>query len=190
MSNNEIGKLLICSIKKVDNGWVLYDCNGENISNLSGKFPSSMNLRYRKKRGNKWGKDVENSSCVWVLIGKINEAEKWIQVGRNSSLKNMLSNDIKEDIKQVYSGTGKYGGLNYSELIFYEINIKNYIENDEKSKGILGTEPLDNNLKRAFWVNCAAYIEGKLASEKNVQLYHLSVLDGCYYAYFESKKNA
>jgi hypothetical protein len=149
-----------------------------------------MNLRYRKKRGNKWGKDVENLSCVWVLIGKINEAEKWIQVGRNSSLKNMLSNDIKEDIKQVYSGTGKYGGLNYSELIFYEINIKNYIENDEESKGILETEPLDTNLKMAYWVNCAAYIEGELASEKNVQLYHLSVLDGCYYAYFESKKNA
>ena len=184
----EVNSQVICSMKKDNMKWRLFDCDEKEISILPTKanFPSAMNRRYRNKRG----KDVEDLSCVWFLVGKSDKGKEWIQVGRNLNLTSMLSRDIKEDIKEVCSGTGRYRKLNeeYKELIFREIDIKDYINNDEEAKKILGKEPTDINLKRAYWVNCASYIEGKLAYENNAKLYHSSALDGCYYAYFKSKK--
>ena len=180
----------VCSIKKEIETWKFYDLEGKQLREPSENtyFPSSMNRRYRAKRkGNAIDEDI---SCVWFLIGKKNNASRWVQVGRTSNITNMLSNDIKNDIKEFYSGHGRYGELQkkYTELIFYEVDIEKYIKTDTEALKILGTSPIDMNLRMAYFINCAAYIEGKMAFEHTPDLYNPSILDGCYYRYFKDKK--
>ncbi|MCR4740820.1 MAG: hypothetical protein K5886_11260 [Lachnospiraceae bacterium] len=185
----------ICSLKKEDNIWNLYDWDGKplrnpspNTSSPNAYFPKSLNQRYRNIRKT-YGID-EDISCVWFLTGKKNGREEWIQVGRTKTLNNMLSSDIKEDIKAFFYGTGKYGelGKEYSELIFYEIDVIRYIEADKEAQGIFGKMPDDKNLKLAYLVNCAAYIEGKESFENNAVIYVPSTLDGYYHRYFKDRK--
>ena len=129
--------LKICSIKNVNNTWTLYDCEGKKLGEEldATPFPSLMNRRYRAKRKNTI--EVDDVSCVWCLKG---ENDNWIQVGRTKNLTNLLSNDVKEDIKKIFSHTGKYGKLNekYSELTFYEIN--SIMEHLQSAKGALSNE--------------------------------------------------
>ena len=104
--------LRICAIRKNNNGWEFSDCNGESLKAPDKKsiFTSSMNKRYRKER-KKYIVD-ENTACVWFLRGTADNGDKTcIQVGRTKNLTNLLSNDIKKDIKSFYSGVGKYGKL-------------------------------------------------------------------------------
>lgn len=183
--------LLICSVKKDNNIWNLYDSQGEKLREPFSHtvFPSSMNRRYRAIRKKYICED--DTACVWYLLGKNKVTAKWLQVGRTKNLRNLLSNDVKEDIKEIFSGYGKYGQLKdiYSELLFYEIDVKAYIECDKEAKVILGSMPDDKNLRQAYLVNCAAYIEGKLAYKNEVELYHSSTLDGYYYDYFKDNRN-
>ena len=176
----------ICSIRKDDNIWEFLDCEGNILRTPDRKsfFSSSMNKRYRSKR--KEYIDYEDASCVWVLIGKNSSSENWIQVGSTKNLKNLLSNDIKEDIKEFYSEEGKYANLStkYEELTFYEVDVEKFLKKDKNAKNILGEKPKDKNLVLAYSFICAAYIEGKLSFEKNPELYHPSTLDGYYHAYF------
>ena len=170
--------LRICAIKKNNNGWEFLDCNRESLKAPDEKsiFTSSMNKRYR------------NTACVWFLMGKAdNGKETCIQVGRTKNLTNLLSNDIKEDIKNFYSGVGKYGKLKekYNELVFYEVDVNRIIKEDKDAKKILGSKPENKNLGLAYSVICAAYVEGKLSFEKEAELYCPSTLDGYYYAYFK-----
>ena len=180
--------LRICAIRKNNNGWEFSDCNGESLKAPDGKsiFTSSMNKRYRKER-KKYIVD-ENTACVWFLMGKAdNGKETCIQVGRTKNLTNLLSNDIKEDIKNFYSGVGKYGKLKekYNELVFYEVDVNRIIKKDKDAKKILESKPENKNLGLAYSVICAAYVEGKLSFEKEAELYCPSTLDGYYYAYFK-----
>lgn len=181
----------ICSIRKDDNNWELLDCEGNILRTPDRKsfFPSSMNKRYRSKR--KEYIDYEDESCVWVLIGQNSSSENWIQVGSTKSLKNLLSNDIKEDIKEFYSEEGKYANLSkkYEELTFYEVDVEKFLKKDKNAKNILGEKPKDKNLALAYSFICAAYIEGKLSFENNPELYHPSTLDGYYHAYFRDRAN-
>lgn len=180
----------ICSIKKENNNWNLYDYEDKLLRRPSANtyFPSSLNMRYRIKRKEFF--EDEDTSCVWILIGKKNSITKWIQVGRTKNLKNLLSNDIKEDIKEFYSGNGKYGQLQdkYTELIFFEIDILKYIRVDKVAHTILGKAPINKYLRQAYFVNCAAYIEGKLAFQNKPELYSPATLDSCYFNYFKSKQ--
>jgi len=94
--------LRICAIRKNNNGWEFSDCNGESLKAPDKKsiFTSSMNKRYRKER-KKYIVD-ENTACVWFLRGTADNGDKTcIQVGRTKNLTNLLSNDIKEDIKTI-----------------------------------------------------------------------------------------
>ena len=180
--------LRICAIRKNNNGWEFSDCNGESLKAPDEKsiFTSSMNKRYRKER-KKYIVD-ENTACVWFLRGKADNGDiTCIQVGRTKNLTNLLSNDIKEDIKNFYSGVGKYGKLKekYNELVFYEVDVNQIIKEDNDAKQILGSKPKDKNLGLAYSVICAAYVEGKLSFEKKAELYCPSTLDGYYYTYFK-----
>lgn len=179
----------ICSIKKDNDIWKLYDCTDQELRTPSrdAKFTSSMNRHYRVFRKKSFSE--EDSSCVWFLVGKTNNQEKWIQVGRTKDLTNLLSNDIKEDLKDFFYGTGKYGQLRdkYCELIFYEIDVLHYIKENNDVKEILGEIPSDRNLKLAYLVNCAAFIEGKESYINKADKYNPSVLDGYYYEYFKNK---
>ncbi len=183
--------LKICSIKKRGDTWILYDTDGEEIRvpSESGYFSSALNRRYRNKRKSIIAND--DISCVWFLIGNKNGSSKWIQVGRTKNLTNLLSNDVKEDIKDLYFGKGMYGELKeyYDELSFYEIDVERYIKGDEKLRSIMGKMPRNKYLRYAYLVNCAAYLEGKLACQYDVEKYHSSTLDGFYNLYFKEMKN-
>ena len=180
--------LRICAIRKNNNGWEFSDYNGESLKAPDEKsiFTSSMNKRYRKER-KKYIVD-ENTACVWFLRGKADNGDiTCIQVDRTKNLTNLLSNDIKEDIKSFYSGVGKYRKLKekYNELVFYDVNVNRIIKEDKDAKKIFGSKPKDNNLGLAYSVIWDAYVEGKLSFEKEAELYCPSTLDGYYYAYFK-----
>ena len=71
-------------------------------------------------------------------------------------------------------------------MTFYEIDVLRYISEDAEAKRILGEAPANKNLKLAYLVNCAAFIEGKESYLNNAYKYYPSILDGYYYEYFKN----
>ena len=98
-------------MKKDNDIWKLYDCTDKQLRTPSQetKFTSSMNQHYREFRKNSFSE--EDSSCVWFLVGKTKHHEEWVQVGRTKDLTNMLSNDIKEDVKDFFMVLENIGSL-------------------------------------------------------------------------------
>ena len=189
MVDKESHFMLICSIKKKVQEWHLYDCYGKDLGALQNdkRFSRAMNIRYRGKRNVNAG----NESCVWILIGKNETEEVCLQVGRTKNLTNLLSSDVKEDIKEICKGdnNSNYGKLKdkYTELSFYEVDIEKYLKNDTDIENIFVEKPVNKYLYLAYAYNRAAYVEGKLSLEKEAVMYHPSSLDGYYREYFKEK---
>lgn len=188
---DEISKEMICAIRFENNEWNLYDCDGEKLPNPSDKriFSSSMKKSYLnlKKRGNK----ENNISAVWILVGiSDNGKEICEQVGRTTDLINSLT-EIKDNVKDFYrSDSKKYGVLkkkNYKEIVFYEVDIDEYIKNDRLFKKLYGNVPDDTYLSSAYYFIRAAYVEGKLGFGTSASMYRKSSLDGYFYEYYKRK---
>lgn len=184
---DKISKGMICAIRLENNKWNLYDCDGDKLPNPSSKriFSSSMKKNYLKKHKNK----KFDISTVWILVGVLDNGKKICeQVGRTKDLINSLT-EIKNDIKDFYrSETTKYGILknkDYKEIIFYEIDIDEYIKNDELFKKLYGDAPTDVCLSSAYYFIRAAYVEGKLGFETSASMYHKSSLDEYFYEYYK-----
>ena len=68
------------------------------------------------------------------------------QVGRTKDIINSLT-EIKDNVKDFYrSDSKKYGALkdkNYKEIVFYEVDIDEYIKNDKLFKKLYGNVPND-----------------------------------------------
>lgn len=93
----------------------------------------------------------ENSSAIWVLKGVADNEEKWLQVGSNIDVRNMLENDIWMDCRELLFKYGKRGYSDlwdeYKEFNFYQVKLdafKEYIQEqpiwnrlDEEVKGII-----------------------------------------------------
>lgn len=75
------------------------------------------------------------------------------------------------------------------KIVFYEVNIDNYLLGDTVFKTAYGEPPQDVFLAKAYYFMRAAYVEGKLGSETKAAMYHYSTLDGYFYEYFENEKN-
>lgn len=150
-----------------------------------------MNIRYRNFR-KKYIKR-NDISCIWILVGiKNNEdTESWIQIGRSKHLTNLLSEDVKEDIKAIlYERNGKYKDLKkeFKNLVFYEVNIEEFLKNDnDEALNGYRIEPQNENLKYVYHYIRAAYTEAKLGYYNDAQLFHTSTVDGFYYKYFKDK---
>lgn len=192
---DEISKEMICKVKlnkdkykyKDKYCWELYDCNERYLQVLSDerRFSQLMKRRYLEKKKHK-NNDV---STVWILVGISKTCEKNCeQVGRTTDLINTL-NEIREDIKDFYRNGKKYGGLkkNYTELVFYEVDIDKYMENDESFKTMYGNVPEDEHLLSAYCLIRAAYVEGKLGFITSANMYRKSPLDGYFYEYIKKK---
>lgn len=188
---DEKNYIKICSIiKSAEGEWIFYDCEDNKLPEPSEKriFSSAMKIQYRKKRKI----DRDDISTVWALVGFNDDGkETWEQVGRTKDLTNSLD-EIKEDIKKIYRNEKKYGDLknkNYRKLVFYEIDIDNYLKNDEVFVKMYGNPPENNDFALAYYFIRAAYIEGKLGFEKSARMYHKSTLDEYFYSYYEKNKN-
>lgn len=186
---DEISKEMICTIRLENNDWNLYDCDGKKLLVPSSEriFSSSMKKHYLKKRENK-----ENDiSTVWILVGISDNGKKICeQVGRTTDLINSLT-EIKNNVKDFYrSDSGKYGVLkkkNYKEVVFYEVDIDEYIKNDSLFKKLYGNVPDDTYLSSAYYFIRGAYVEGKLGFETSASMYHKSSLDEYFYEYHKRK---
>ncbi len=188
----------ICSLKKENNTWSLYDCCNPN-NNLGNpyswkkRFPPTMNTHYRDYR--KGILDGDNPN-VWVLKGKDKIDESTLQVGRTKNLERLLSHDIKGDIYDFFlkNMNNKYGKLKvskYDELTFYEVDIEEYLKDDTTFISMYKKCPSDEDLKSAYLLIRAAYVEGKIACKEcngRDSMYTPSTLDGCYYAYWKKQK--
>ena len=176
----------ICSIIMSEDRWYLYDCKDKKISEPSSEriFSSAMNKRYRKNR-NMSRTDI---STVWVLAGFKNDNKEWIQVGRTKNLTNLLA-EVRKNVKNFYDSGNKYAALrekHYEKLVFYEIDIDNYLKNDILFEKIYGEVPKDKNFSSAYYFIRAAYVEGKLGAETSAYMYHESALDEYFYSYYIS----
>jgi hypothetical protein len=196
----------ICSLEWKNGEWTFKDCKGKELKPLPKRFPKATlknNYKdYRKQSGNNMPE--ESFACVWVLMGRKEQTEKCIQVGRNCNLENMLEEDIIKDIKDFFYGSKKYSKLRKKcqkqetyKLTFYEVNIQEYLKEDTVINQILGKRPVDNpSLLKAYSYVEAAYVEGKLGCySKNSNnhgivssMYNPSTLDGYFYDYFKKKK--
>lgn len=192
MSFDEISKEIVCSICLKDETWHLYDCNGGELPIPSAEriFSSAMKLRYQNKRGDK----ECDISTVWILVGTTEDNEyRCVQVGRTKDLKNTLD-EIKENIKKFFNPKdkkyGKLKGMNYKELVFYEVNIAEYIKNDNEFKKLCQVAPKEEILLEAYYFIRAAYVEGKLGAltYADENMYHKSSLDEYFYEYFKAKR--
>ena len=189
----EYRKYLICRIKYDGESPFFYDCK-----NLEIKSTNAMNMRYRKAR--RQIVTEEDGATIWILTGILKQdgEEKLIQVGQCKNLTQMLSGDIRKDVRQIISENdpnGKYSTLRqeYKELFFYEVELDDF---DICDIGVKLCFPIDTILKRAERAIKAAYVEGMIASQNNC-LKNKSVygiwnpstigLDGYFYSYFESK---
>lgn len=187
---DKISKELICTIRLENNGWNLYDCDGKELPVPSRKriFSSSMKKHYLKKRENK----KIDISTVWILVGILDNGKKVCeQVGRTKDIINSLT-EIKDNVKDFYrSDSKKYGVLkdkNYKEIVFYEVDIDEYIKNDKLFKKLYGNVPNDKYLSLAYYFIRAAYVEGKLGFETSASMYHKSSLDEYFFDYYKRNK--
>jgi hypothetical protein len=195
----------ICSLEWKNGEWAFKDCKGEELKPLPKRFPKAAlknNYKdYRKQLGNNMPE--ESFACVWVLMGRKEQTEKCIQVGRSCNLENMLEEDIIKDIKGFFfemKGREDYSKFRkereYDTLTFYEVNIQEYLKGDTVINQILGKKPKDSSLLKAYAYVKAAYVEGKLGCySKNPDnqgivssIYNPSTLDGYFYDYFKKKK--
>ena len=187
---DKISKKLICMIRLENNDWNLYDCDGEKLPDPFSKciFSSSMKKHYLKKRENK----KIDISTVWILVGILDNGKKVCeQVGRTKDIINSLT-EIKDNVKDFYrSDSKKYGALkdkNYKEIVFYEVDIDEYIKNDKLFKKLYGNVPNDKYLSLAYYFIRAAYVEGKLGFETSASMYHKSSLDEYFFDYYKRNK--
>ena len=187
---DKISKELICTIRLENNGWNLYDCDGKELPVPSSKriFSSSMKKHYLKKRENK----KNDISTVWILVGILDNGKKVCeQVGRTKDIINSLT-EIKDNVKDFYrSDSKKYGVLkdkNYKEVVFYEVDIDEYIKNDKLFKKLYANVPNDEYLSLAYYFIRAAYVEGKLGFETSASMYHKSSLDEYFFDYYKRNK--
>lgn len=113
------------------------------------------------------------------------------QVGRTKDIINSLT-EIKDNVKDFYrSDSKKYGALkgkNYKEIVFYEVDIDEYIKSDELFKELYGNIPNDEYLSLAYYFIRAAYVEGKLRFETSASMYHKSSLDEYFFDYSRENK--
>ncbi|WP_455259405.1 hypothetical protein [Ruminococcus sp.] len=189
---DKISKKLICTIRLENNDWNLYDCDGEKLPVPSNKriFSSSMKKHYLKKRERENQKN--DISTVWILVGILDNGKKVCeQVGRTKDIINSLT-EIKDNVKDFYRSDGKkYGALkdkNYKEIVFYEVDIDEYIKNDKLFKKLYGNVPNDEYLSLAYYFIRAAYVEGKLGFETSASMYHKSSLDEYFFDYYKRNK--
>ncbi len=189
MDIDKVSKMMICSIRFENGSWLFFDCDDNQLLAPSGDriFSSAMKKRYLKKRE----KHRDDISTVWILVGITSDGKKICeQIGRTKDLINSLT-EIKNNVKDFfYSDSGKYGVLkkkNYKEIVFYEVDINKYIDNDELFIKMYGNEPEDEYLLAAYYFIKAAYVEGKLGFETSASMYHKSSLDGYFYEYYKEK---
>ena len=147
-----------------------------------------MKKHYLKKRENK----KIDISTVWILVGILDNGKKVCeQVGRTKDIINSLT-EIKDNVKDFYrSDSKKYGALkdkNYKEIVFYEVDIDEYIKNDKLFKKLDGNVPNDKYLLLAYYFIRAAYVEGKLGFETSASMYHKSSLDEYFFDYYKRNK--
>lgn len=184
---DEQGYIQICSIKKEKGVWNFYDCKNDMLPSPSEEriFTSAMKRRYYEKIQ----KREKGISTVWVLVGfKEDGGETWEQVGRTKDLKNSLD-EIRENVKQFYNSDKKYGALKnkkYHKLVFYEVDIDKYLQDDLLFKAMYGEPPKDSFFSLAYYFIRAAYVEGKLGCEKSACMYRKSSLDEYFYSYYKS----
>jgi hypothetical protein len=161
----------VCSITIDDEKKkLLFDCKGNAIK-ITPRYTRAINMRYREKR-EKNGLQDKELSVVWILVGVKGEKKKILQVGRNCSLTRMLSSDIRKDVKEIIGDApnSRYNNLcnGYNELIFYEIRISDFLENDGVFKEMFGGVPLEkienSDLCSAYHTIRASYVEGKVAA--------------------------
>lgn len=178
----------ICSIVKSETGdWDFFDYNGDSLPKPSETaiFTSAMKRRYLKT------KSRIDISIVWVLVGFDDENKiTWEQVGRTKDIINAL-NEIREDIKEFYSNGNKYAELKakkYKKLVFYEVDIDNYLMDDLEFKNISREVPKNKELELAYYYVRAAYVEGKIGYDTSACMYNPSTLDGYFYSYLKNKK--
>lgn len=179
----------ICSIIKSENeDWNFFDYNGSPLRKPSETaiFTSAMKRRYLKT------KSRIDIPTVWVLVGFDDENKiTWEQVGSTKDIINALV-EIKNAIKSFYSNGKKYGVLkneNYKKLVFYEVDIDNYLRDDLEFENIYGEALKNNDLKLAYYYVRATYIEGKIGYDTSARMYNPYILDGYFYNYFKNKKS-
>ena len=187
---------IICSIEKINESLKFRNCCDVEIWNYTDDeieeirirkqniiFPRNMKDEYYKKYNDKDG------SRVWVLVGYKKEKDiQYLQVGSTKDLINLLD-EVKEAVKQLYFKKGKYSNLKkiYDKIIFYEVDVDEYLKNDSYFNKILNINEDENLIYAYKWIK-ANYVEGKIAVEKNPSMYHKSVLDGFFYDYIKSIK--
>ena len=112
-------------------------------------------------------------------------------MGRTKDIINSLT-EIKDNVKDFYrSDSKKYGALkdkNYKEIVFYEVDIDEYIKNDKLFKKLYGNVPNDESFSLAYYFISAAYVEGKLEFETSASMYHKSSLDEYFFDYYKRNK--
>lgn len=112
-------------------------------------------------------------------------------MGRTKDIINSLT-EIKDNVKDFYrSDSKKYGAFkdkNYKEIVFYEVDIDEYIKNDKLFKKLYGNVPNDEYFSLAYYFIRAAYVEGKLEFETSASMYHKSSLDEYFFDYYKRNK--
>ena len=126
------------------------------------------------------------------MVGILDNGKKVCElVGRTKDIINSLT-EIKDNVKDFYrSDSKKYGALkdkNYKEIVFYEVDIDEYIKNDKLFKKLYGNVPNDEYLSLAYYFIRAAYVEGKLGFETSASMYHKSSLDEYFFDYYKRNK--
>lgn len=143
--------------------------------------------------------DSRQYPTVWILVGydKKNNVT-YEQVGRAKHIVRALS-EIRDDVKEICrSKITKYGllGGKYKELVFYEVDIDEYVKKNGKTFCETFKEPdsdKDINLRLAYYFLKAAYVEGKIGFDSKANMYNTSSLDEYFYLYcrneYEKKCN-
>ena len=186
----------ICKIEFKDNAHFLLDCNNSII-----RSTNAMNRRYRIVRRQTILE--EDMALVWILTGihKDSKEKKIIQVGQCKNLTQMLSGDIRKDIKKIINAgnsDNKYSKLHkeFTELSFYEVELDDF---DIGAIGVKLIFPEDTLFKKIERAIKAAYVEAMIAfvndclfTESGCGIWNPSTigLDGYFYSYFEVNKYA
>lgn len=197
----------ICTVIRNENESILKDCNDHVIATVDlngnitkydkqgikiGTYSPNDNITYTGGIKSAYRKKAiynDKRSAVWILVANDkNEAEKYLQIGRNINPHEMLNSDIYPDIHSIISGNSKnkYHNIESSSLSFFQVDIDAYLNNDLDIHKVLKSKvPTDSSLKQAYYNFKAAYCEGKLAYESNASLWKRSGgIDGDIFDFF------
>ncbi len=173
----------------------------------------SVNANYRKNRPQNMRKP--GYAVLWLMCGVKDGVKTVLQIGINKSLERMFKNDLNFDRRYIIKGLRSADDSNdekkptsrpksykkagadlrknkYDSLIFYELDINEYLKDDYVLKYLLAPgSPQDEKLTEVYYYITASYAEGKLARETKAEYWNPSGgIDGDVYDYYRSSAPA